>query len=224
MKNTIKNMINNKKIYIILTVVFSIILILNIVYSEEASQQNPDPTFEGGGFDPRVDNWYAIENWELETCREWGGTELATNNAEQPEGILFLSQTTIALQAEREPANDDSTPEPETLPDGTIIYKVAHYIEPLNSNVRFGIKLLKSGTAIEELVLDMTLVNQGDRNAGFNTIISTESYDRAEIAIGPSDTVINKRIRVPISDEDSIGCTTDCGAELVDDEWASWRP
>ena len=49
----------------IITLLLAILLLSSVVYAK--SKQ----------FDPRMDEWYKVEDWELQVCSKWGGTEAA---------------------------------------------------------------------------------------------------------------------------------------------------
>lgn len=67
-------------------------------------------------------DWYAVEDWELEVCSKWGGTEEAQSGASYSSPI-FLSQTTLSLQAKKETYDQ--------IENASSLYKVSWYLEPI---------------------------------------------------------------------------------------------
>ncbi len=187
----------------ILTAVFLVLLTMRSAYSVE-----PREAFAQTG-DARIGDWYDVEDWELEVCREWGGIDSPQSNADVSQAPLFISQTAIALQAEK-----------EVLPDGNIIYTVSYYIQPLQ-DVHFAVRLRNSITGGLRTIVAPTLVEQGESNADFYPLTTGEVFDRVEMAIGTESTV-NTIVTMPIIDETYIGCTTDCGTSTVADPWDAW--
>jgi len=91
-----------------------------------------------------IPGWYTIEPWEIEVCRNWGGSQESqtgyTTNDPFP-----LSRTTLTLQGRKT----------HGIQGEPIQYKIAYYLEPLGSvgyqinfvNSDGDLKLIKSGTA-----------------------------------------------------------------------------
>ena len=72
--------------------------------------------------DFRIPGWYAVQDWELQVCSKWGGSETGQKATAKSDPV-FLSQTTLTLAAERFSYPPDLKPES--------IYKVSWYFEPL---------------------------------------------------------------------------------------------
>ncbi len=81
-------------------------------------------------FDPRVEEWYKVEQWELDICSKWGGTETTLAGAELSTPV-YLSVLTLTLQAEK-----------IEQPDNTSLYKVTWYIEPAQGEVSYKVELV----------------------------------------------------------------------------------
>ncbi|MBI2138761.1 hypothetical protein HYU13_04180 [Candidatus Woesearchaeota archaeon] len=76
-----------------------IAIALSLILAPMISYSRPDTS----DFDPRVDSWAAVEDWEVLFCKQWGGhkEELTTPGARASFPIA-LSQMTLTLQAEVE--------------------------------------------------------------------------------------------------------------------------
>jgi hypothetical protein len=155
-------------------------------------------------FDPRVSNWYDIQDWEVEVCKLYGGTEipLAISNNQN----LFLSQNTYTLQVNK-----------EELPDETIIFKISHYIQPLQDDVDFAIRLRKPQSNQNLRIIGRTNVDQGQSHTDFDTKIESVDYDIAQLRI--DDFILT----VDIVDEDHSGTCESCGtSQTSDTSWDDW--
>jgi len=88
-------------------------------------------------FNPSIDAWYAVEDWELEVCSKWGGTQEVASGATSSSSV-FLSRTTLSLQGEKQ--TYDITGVNQSL------YAISWYLEPLTS-MSYRIELIDDATA-----------------------------------------------------------------------------
>ena len=51
-----------------------ILLIITLVFAAIVNAGSSD-------FNPRVDDWDAVQDWEIEVCSKWGGTDEAQQGA-----------------------------------------------------------------------------------------------------------------------------------------------
>ncbi len=116
-------MTNQKKL--ILTLILFIILFVNIKISNSRTSD----------FNPLVDRWYKVEDWELDVCSKWGGAKQAYHYETSNNNKIYLSQLTLTLQAEKivYPSNN------------SVLYKVSWYFEPAKGEYKYEINLLKNG-------------------------------------------------------------------------------
>ena len=77
---------------------------------------------QGSSFDPSIDDWYAVEDWELEVCSMWGGTDEAMAGATSSSPI-YLSQTTLSLQGKKQEYNIAGV--------NQTLYTISWYFEPM---------------------------------------------------------------------------------------------
>ncbi|MFW6013721.1 MAG: hypothetical protein ACOCZ6_01530 [Nanoarchaeota archaeon] len=77
-----------------------------------------------GSFDPRVDDWYEVEDWEIEICSKWGGT----GQAERHSGAVMQTPLhEMATTVQGEYTEYDSEEEGEK----TRIYEFSWYLQPI---------------------------------------------------------------------------------------------
>ncbi|MBU1005166.1 MAG: hypothetical protein KJ561_05025 [Nanoarchaeota archaeon] len=79
----------------------------------------------------KLDDWYEVEDWELEVCSKWGGTEEAQSGASSSSPI-YLSQITLTLQGKKEAYS---------VPNATTLYKASWYLEP-TAKVSYKVELI----------------------------------------------------------------------------------
>jgi len=77
---------------------------------------------QSASFNPRIDSWYSVEQWEVDLCSKWGGTYEAQSEATSSTGIS-LSQTTLSLQGRKQDYNIKGVNES--------LYTLSWYLEPL---------------------------------------------------------------------------------------------
>ncbi len=89
-------------------------------------------------FDPRVDNWYSVEPWELEVCSIWGSTREAASDATSSTSV-YLSQTTLSLQGRKQTYNIEGF--------NKTLYTVSWYLEPL-ADMSYRVELVNNDESI----------------------------------------------------------------------------
>ena len=117
----------------------AIILLANVVVSR------PDPS----NFNPTVDDWYAVDPWEIDFCRKYGGdTGESQGSSGSPPVPVALSQMTVTIQGEVQ-----ITEVKDIITNR--LYKVSWYIEPPTDDVEYTVVLVGDGE--EELELGVGL-------------------------------------------------------------------
>lgn len=95
-------------------------------------------------FNPRIDAWYAVEDWELEYCSKWGGTKEAQSEATSSTAI-YLSQTTLSLQGKKQSYDIEGV--------NQSLYTVSWYLEPLE-DMSYRVELVSDDESITFRVSD----------------------------------------------------------------------
>ncbi len=120
-------------------------------------------------FNPRVDEWYKVADWEVDVCRLWGGPEHVV------EGLTTfheaISQFILTLQAEK-----------TVYPDESKLYKISYYIKPANvESIHYRVELMNdSGSKVLEQ--DSIATNTQGRGA-YKLIYSNSTYNIAKITL-----------------------------------------
>ncbi|MBU1946852.1 MAG: hypothetical protein KKC54_07855 [Nanoarchaeota archaeon] len=97
----------------------------------------------------KIKDWYEVEDWELDVCSKWGGTEEAQSGA-TTSSKFYLSQTTLSLQARKQIYGLDQINETKNL------YTASWYLEPMEEKeykielIGASPKTIGSGTASYE--------------------------------------------------------------------------
>lgn len=139
-------------------------------------------------FNPRIDNWYDVEDWELEVCRKWGGTPSAYN---VDNGPTYLSQTTITLQGEKS----------EKLPDETTMYEVAYYIEDaMNRSLEYAVGLYNPNTEEYKRIVGITSLSENEAASGYEAYYLSEEYTQVDLGYVLEDEDTLTIVSVPIVD------------------------
>ncbi|MDO8741008.1 MAG: hypothetical protein Q7J54_05555 [Candidatus Woesearchaeota archaeon] len=120
-----------------------------------------------------ISDWYAVEDWELEVCSKWGGTDEAQRGSATSD--IYLSQLTVALQAEK-----------TAFPDNTTLYEVSYYIQPFSEDIQFAIKLANSQNDTDYDIVTVTTASISAGASGFTAFYSDEFFDLAKIGYGDS--------------------------------------
>lgn len=71
-----------------------------------------------------IKDWYAVADWELDYCSEWGGTAEASSGATYS-STPYLSQTTLTLQGKKQGLKVEGY--------NRTIYTVSWYLEPITA-------------------------------------------------------------------------------------------
>lgn len=133
-------------------------------------------------FDPRMDAWYKVEQWELDVCSKWGGTEAAQAGAELSQPI-YLSVLTLTLQGEK-----------VDQPDNTSLFKVTWYIEPAAGEVSYKVELTGNSPISPWLVAQGTATNSNPGVGFYAKYFNiTEKLDKAVLTYSN-----NQFVRVPV--------------------------
>ena len=155
----------------LITLLLAIIILSSVVYAK--SKQ----------FDPEVDDWYKVEQWELEVCSKWGGTEAAQAGAELSQPI-YLSVLTLTLQAEK-----------VDQPDNTSLFKVTWYIEPAAGEVSYQVELIGNSPLSPWIVQQSSTATNSNPGIGFfaKYFNITEKLTQAQIIYSN-----NQFVKVPV--------------------------
>ncbi len=177
---------------IILMWVLVMILLVTPISSKYTTYTEGDAGSDWYSFDPRVQNWYAVEDWEVEVCRKWGGTPESYN---VDNGPTYLSQTTVTLQGEKS----------EKLPDDTVMYEVGYYIEDaMNRSLEFAVRLKKKDKDEYKRVVAPTNLGKGEANSGYWAEYLTDEYDQVMMGYELKGSDITTIITVPIVDNKGV--------------------
>jgi len=105
---------NYKKI----TILALLIVLISTITTSKSDEQEPSD------FDPTIEDWYKVEEWEVEYCKKWGGEETGAevNSGATSETTFSLSQTTITLQGESIEYD---------IENQSNLYYASWYIEPM---------------------------------------------------------------------------------------------
>ena len=161
--------------------VFIVVLSLLIAASDETENGK---VYKKGYFNPRVDEWYVVEQWELELCQKMGAIDNADSTSDtaatrgkvkykgdNESAYTELAMTTVTLQARKLDYNVDG--EDETL------YEVSWYLEP-KSSAKYKVELvgddkekIKSGTA-----------SAGNPAVGYHVDYYDEDFSHVKITYG----------------------------------------
>lgn len=118
-------------------------------------------TSVSGSFDPRVDDWYEVEDWEVEICSKWGGT----GQAERHTGAVMqtpLHEMAATVQGE--------FTEHEAEEGETRIYEFSWYLQPIGGQESFSVTIKGD----EELVIAEGTAPPAFGDAGYHAIEETE--------------------------------------------------
>jgi len=132
-------------------------------------------------FDPKIDPWYAVEDWEYELCSKWGGTQEAESGATSSDPI-YLSQTTLSLQGKKQTYDIDGV--------SKILYTVSWSLEPM-STVSYRIDLINASESIILKIAEGSATSSLPI-ADFHTNYYDENYTAVKMQYG------SKWIKVPL--------------------------
>jgi len=124
-------------------------------------------------FDPAIDDWYAVEDWELEVCSMWGGTQEAQSEATSSNPI-YLSQTTLSLQGRKQHHNVPGV--------NRSLYTVSWYLEPL-TEMDYRIELVNDDESIT-FRLDDGTASYSEPAAGYHTEYYDIEYTQVKMIYG----------------------------------------
>jgi len=130
-------------------------------------------------FDPRVDAWYAVEDWEVDMCRKWGGTKEAQSGATSST-VIALSQTTLSLQGTKQAYTAEDSEEEEEV--NKILYTVSWYLEPLaDMNCKV---VLKNDDGTKTKEISDTEASYSTPSAGYIAEYYEEGYTKVRMEYG----------------------------------------
>lgn len=156
-----------KKIYtLVLFAIFSALIISSVNAGQERSK-----------FDPKVDSWYDVQEWEVEVCSQWGGIGEVQKSSATPFGSeTYLYSMAITLQAEKKRHYVGDA-------NFTYIYDVGWYIQPLKGSVDYKVYLVtESG---HEKLLGEGAANMRTGDSGYYAEENTSiAYENAKIVYG----------------------------------------
>lgn len=144
---------------------------------------------------PIIPEWYGFKDWEINECRTWGGTTMASSGGSTTTNIK-LSEITISLSAEKEEFKFNSS-------YNKTLYKVSYYIQPL-TDTKYAVRLYNTENHNESLLVDKTDVTYDSPKKDYFTIETENIYDVAQLWYGSGT------LTMPVITEDYIG--QDCSA------------
>jgi len=117
--------------------------------------------------DPTIDDWYDVEDWEIEVCSKYGGTaEAQTGVTAKAQGDAYMYQTTVTLQGQKSKSGD------------SYIYETAWYFRPMNEDQEYSIELIGPGVS-KEIYKNAATKELGDSN--YHAEESNVQYDSVKI-------------------------------------------
>jgi len=124
-----------------------------------------------GSPDIVIDDWYPIEEWELEVCSKWGGPGESGDYVGEGFGQeQTLALTTVTIQAQRSEYEVNGSP--------GWIYEVAWYLMIANGEETYKIRLSGEGGARD--IYKESAGTEGSAN--YQAHESHKEYDKAKIA------------------------------------------
>ncbi len=202
-----KTNIYKNKIFGIKSKLFLLILLLVFAAIVNASSSD---------FNPRVDAWDYVEEWEIVVCSKWGGTETAQQGATSTNNIA-LSHLTLTLQAKK-----------IEYPDNKTVYTVSYYIEPLDKK-QFAVRLFNTQNNAQYIITPLSIVSYSSPATGYKVVHLNQGFDTAQISYGSTNSIENI-ITIPIVDItgyyhiNNTGNTgLSSGSSTSSDAWAGWK-
>ncbi|MBI2545799.1 hypothetical protein HYV81_01325 [Candidatus Woesearchaeota archaeon] len=155
----------------IIVLLLSFLLLTTIAYAK--SKQ----------FNPKMDDWYKVEQWELDICSKWGGTEAAQAGAQLSQPI-YLSVLTLTLQGEK-----------IEQPDNTSLFKVTWYIEPAASSVSYKVELVGNSPISPWSVQEASTATNSNPGVGFYAKYFNITEQLTHVVLTYSN---NQYVKVPV--------------------------
>jgi len=120
----------------------------------------------------RIMSWYPVEDWELEVCSMWSGTDEAQHSSVMQSSEIYLSQLTLTLQGKR-----------ILYPDNSSLYEFAWYIQPAQGNVEYSVFAYNENNTNEYYVLDGGIISSGSMfgAGGYVAFFDEKEYTRLKI-------------------------------------------
>jgi hypothetical protein len=147
----------NKKVFVKIAALLLLVLILVLVHGENSEDLDL--------------GWYEVADWEVAVCTGWGGiadeTRSSGGDSASSSMHAYNSLTvSAALQAEIV----EAVPGEYTLPEGTRIYAISWYVQPISGSINYKVKAIYSG-APTEVVQD----SSATPSAGYNGYFAKET-------------------------------------------------
>jgi hypothetical protein len=125
-----------------------------------------------------VDEWYGVDDWELDVCQKWGGGGVEEGYAHGSFATTGsgLQSTTLTVQAQK-----------TVYPDQTSsLYEIAWYVEPSEGTISYSI-IMQGPTATKDLVQQGSAApNSPGKN--YHSEELTAEFDRVILTI-PGQTI-----------------------------------
>jgi len=115
--------------------------------------------------------WYEVDDWEIEECSKWGGTESAETISSGTVGYSNMDSASATLQSSRKNLPIDE----ETF---TYIYEVAWYYHPIDESKTYKIRMI--GPTKTENIYEAT-ASDNDGDSGYHAFESTEDFTYAQM-------------------------------------------
>lgn len=117
------------------------------------------------GFDYRQDNWYSVEDWEVEVCSKWGGREKTQTHTGGVMSTEFHKEAaTIQGKVKEQYAGDKNI----------YIYEISWYLQPMEGSVEY--EIILKGEEDKKVRTGSASANAGD--AGYYATENTSNnYD-----------------------------------------------
>jgi len=182
--------------YIILIII--LLLIQPIAYAgliEKAFTLNCYDSHGKECFNPVEDNWYSVDDWEIQVCKYWGGpqNQISAMSTYNP----FISQLTATVQAEK-----------EVLLNNDTLYKISYFVIPLTGKINYSLMLYNTTNAKSFYLVNNSVSSARNGASGYFVHLDTNSsnYDVAQLVMTPGGI-----LTVPVISQEYDNSCSFCG-------------
>jgi len=122
-----------------------------------------------------IPGWYGVEQWEIDVCNQWAGSEEAQGGASTQGEPTTLSRTTVSLQAKKTVYN---------IENQSNLYESSWYLEPIGNDIDYQVHLIDS-QGIRNKIGEGT-ATKTEAAKGYYADYATNDYQFVEIDYGIS--------------------------------------
>ncbi|MBI4439919.1 hypothetical protein HY638_03015 [Candidatus Woesearchaeota archaeon] len=124
--------------------------------------------FGTSDFNPRIEAWYQIPDYEKDICMKYGGKDAPDTSVKGE--ASFVSEITIAIQASR-----------QKEPDNRTLYEISYYVETFLRDATYIVQVKNKLTGDTKKIVEKEEVLAHSGKPGYQTFYGTEEWDYAEI-------------------------------------------